>query len=74
VVPWALSNREIDVVRLIVRGQSNKQIASGLKIAPATVKRHLENVFTKIGSRTRAAIAVWAVENHVLDNDVVRAD
>jgi HD-GYP domain-containing protein (c-di-GMP phosphodiesterase class II)/DNA-binding CsgD family transcriptional regulator len=68
-VPAALSDREVEVVRLIVRGRANKEIATALGIAPATVKRHLENLFAKIGARTRAAIAVWAVENHVLDLD-----
>jgi HD-GYP domain-containing protein (c-di-GMP phosphodiesterase class II) len=73
VLPWALNDREIDVVRLIVRGQANKEIAGSLGIAPATAKRHLENVFGKIGSHTRAAIAVWATDNHVLEADAPRA-
>jgi HD-GYP domain-containing protein (c-di-GMP phosphodiesterase class II) len=67
-VPDALSAREIDVVRLLVRGLANKEIGSALGISSATVKRHMENVFDKIGSRTRAAVAVWAVENQVLDS------
>jgi HD-GYP domain-containing protein (c-di-GMP phosphodiesterase class II) len=66
-VPGALSEREAEIVRLVARGLSNKEIGARLFISPSTVKRHLENVFPKIGARTRAAVAVWALENDVLE-------
>ena len=50
----ALSERETEVVVLIARGLSNHQIATELNLAPATVKRHLANVYQKIGVRSRS--------------------
>src|SRR5208283_2140657 len=44
-----LSPRELGVLMLLVKGQSNKDIARGLSIAPETVKSHLKNIFIKLG-------------------------
>lgn len=54
----ALTSREIDVLRLIARGQANKEIAESLGIGPKTVKTHVSNVLAKLGlqSRTQAAL------------------
>jgi NarL family two-component system response regulator LiaR len=54
----ALTGREIDVLRLIARGQANKEIAESLGIGPKTVKTHVSNVLAKLGlqSRTQAAL------------------
>ena len=55
----ALTSREIDVLRLVARGRSNKEIGSDLFISEATVKTHLRSVFEKLGvlSRTEAIAA-----------------
>jgi DNA-binding NarL/FixJ family response regulator len=50
----------------VARGLGNKEIGARLFISASTVKRHLENIFPKIGAHTRAAVAVWALENDVL--------
>jgi DNA-binding NarL/FixJ family response regulator len=50
----ALSERETEVLVLAARGLSNDQIAAELNLAPATVKRHLANVYQKIGVRSRS--------------------
>ena len=50
----ALSERETEVLVLAARGLSNDQIAEELSLAPATVKRHLANVYQKIGVRSRS--------------------
>ena len=50
----ALSERETEVVVLIARGFSNRQIATELRLSEATVKRHLANVYRKIGVRSRS--------------------
>jgi DNA-binding NarL/FixJ family response regulator len=50
----ALSERETEVLVLVARGLSNDQIAEELSLAPATVKRHLANVYQKVGVRSRS--------------------
>jgi pimeloyl-ACP methyl ester carboxylesterase/DNA-binding CsgD family transcriptional regulator len=57
-----LSRREREVALLIVRGLSNRQIADEFSISPATVERHVSNIFNKLGYHSRAQIAAWAVE------------
>lgn len=51
--PSLLSRRELDVLRRVARGLSNKQIAENLQIAPGTVKRHMDNLFKKLGATGR---------------------
>jgi ATP/maltotriose-dependent transcriptional regulator MalT len=48
-----LSERETEIVVLAARGLSNRQIAQELHVAEATVKRHLANVYEKVGVRSR---------------------
>jgi DNA-binding NarL/FixJ family response regulator len=50
----ALSERETEILVLAARGHSNDQIAEELHLAPSTVKRHLANVYQKIGVRSRS--------------------
>ncbi|WP_328362491.1 response regulator transcription factor [Streptomyces sp. NBC_00445] len=50
-----LSEREIEVVRLLARGHSNRAIASALFLAEATVKTHLVRIYRKLGTENRAA-------------------
>jgi DNA-binding NarL/FixJ family response regulator len=57
-----LSPREREVAALIALGLSNRQIADELSISPATVERHVANMMTKLGHRSRAQIATWATE------------
>ncbi|MFJ6619857.1 response regulator transcription factor [Kitasatospora sp. NPDC091335] len=54
VFPDGLTNREVDVLRLIADGLSNPEIAGALFIEEATVKTHINNVFAKIDARNRA--------------------
>lgn len=53
---WGLTPREKEVVRLVQRGLSNREIARELTISPNTVKTHLRAIFDKSGFRTRVAI------------------
>jgi adenylate cyclase len=57
-----LSEREQDVVALITQGCSNREIAQELTIAEATAVRHVANILDKLGLKSRAQVAVWAVE------------
>ena len=65
--PAGLTAREVEVLRLIARGRSNREVAERLFISPKTVGRHVENVYVKIGVSSRAAAAVFAMEHRLLD-------
>lgn len=57
-----LSDRELDVLRLIARGATNQEIAERLVIGESTVKSHVGNIFSKLhlADRTQAAVYAWA--------------
>ena len=57
-----LSGREQEVVRLLARGYTNKEIADALIVSPSTVKAHVEHILTKLGLSDRTQAAVWAIE------------
>ncbi|MEL7486198.1 MAG: response regulator transcription factor [Pseudomonadota bacterium] len=59
----AFSNREQEIIRCIVEGLANKQIAKSLNLTEATVKMHLKAIQRKVGAANRTQIAVWAVES-----------
>lgn len=61
-----LSEREVEVLRLLARGHTMKQIAAELIISFKTVDRHIQNIYTKINVSTRAAATLFAMENHLL--------
>jgi len=56
-----LTLREIEVLQLLVRGRSNKEIASDLSIAEDTVKSHLKTLFAKLEVRDRTTAAIRAI-------------
>jgi HD-GYP domain-containing protein (c-di-GMP phosphodiesterase class II) len=64
--PGNLTDREIEVLRLIAVGHSNREMARSLGITPKTVGHHVQHIYDKIGVSTRAAAAVFAVENRLL--------
>lgn len=55
-----LTERELDVARLVAEGKTNVQIGTELFIAPGTVKTHIANIQRKLGVSNRVGIAVWA--------------
>ncbi|STY79620.1 two-component system response regulator NarL [Moraxella catarrhalis] len=59
-----LTEREIQVAKMIAQGMSNKMIGNKLGIAESTVKVHVKHILGKIDLRTRAEIAVWAVGHY----------
>jgi DNA-binding CsgD family transcriptional regulator len=61
-----LTARELEVLRLIARGFSNKEIANILKISPDTVKTHIKNIFFKLDVTDRTKAAVWASSHNLL--------
>jgi DNA-binding NarL/FixJ family response regulator len=58
----ALTERELDVLRLMARGASNREIADRLCLAETTIKTHVGTLFTKLGARDRAAAIVFAYD------------
>lgn len=65
-----LSAREVEVLRLIARGHSTRQIAARLTIAPKTADNHIQHIYNKIGVSTRAGAALFAVENDLLNTEI----
>ena len=61
-----LSNREIEVLRLLASGARNKEIAAQLSVTIHTVKFHLDNVYLKLGVKTRAEAVRVASERGLL--------
>ena len=57
----ALTQRERDVLRLVVTGVGNREIAASLGISPNTVQYHVANLLRKHGARTRAELAAFSV-------------
>ena len=60
-----LSPREVEVLELLVRGQSNQQIASELSISMSTVKNHVHHIITKLGVSDRVQAAILAIEHNL---------
>lgn len=65
--PDDLTQREVDVLRLIAGGLSNREIADRLFISEATVKTHINNIFSKAGLRDRAQAVVYAIRHGLTD-------
>jgi DNA-binding NarL/FixJ family response regulator len=61
-----LSERELDVVRLVARGQSNAEIAASLYLSEATVKSHIARILARLGLRDRVQVAIFAYENGII--------
>ena len=64
--PHGLSRRELDVLRLVATGKSNREIAAALVISEHTVARHLQNIYAKLGLSSRAAATAFAFEHDLV--------
>jgi HD-GYP domain-containing protein (c-di-GMP phosphodiesterase class II) len=64
--PAGLTDREVEVLRLIARGNGNKQVAVVLGISPKTAGRHIEHIYAKAGVHTRAGATLFAMEQGLL--------
>jgi HD-GYP domain-containing protein (c-di-GMP phosphodiesterase class II) len=65
--PRGLSDREVEVLRLIAQGRTNKDVAVELHLSAKTVGRHIENLYAKIGVSSRAAAALFAMQERLLE-------
>ena len=72
--PEALTEREVDVLRLLAQGQANKQIASNLRIGEKTVKTHVSNILAKLGVPSRTQAALYAVRIGLVAADQLIGD
>jgi DNA-binding CsgD family transcriptional regulator/tetratricopeptide (TPR) repeat protein len=64
--PHGLTPREVQVLRLVAAGRSNKEVADALSLSVKTVERHVGNILTKLDVPSRVAATAWAYENEVI--------
>ena len=64
--PGGLTAREIEVLRLVASGKTNRGIANELVLSEKTIARHISNIFTKLGVATRAAATAFAYEHDLV--------
>jgi DNA-binding NarL/FixJ family response regulator len=60
-----LTSRELQILQLILSGYTNKAIAAEIFISEKTVEFHLDNLYTKIGVRTRLMAGIWALQQGI---------
>ncbi len=65
-----LSQREIDVVKLICQGLSNNEIAEMLFLSKRTIEKHRSNILQKTGSKNTASLVMYAIKNGIVNLDV----
>jgi HD-GYP domain-containing protein (c-di-GMP phosphodiesterase class II) len=65
--PAGLTPREIEVLALISRGASTRQVAQRLSITPKTAETHIERIYTKTGASTRSTATLFAMQHGLLD-------
>ena len=64
-----LTEREFEVLKLICKGQSNKEIADTMSISPMTVKTHVSNLLSKLGLMDRTQAAIYAIRNGLVPEE-----
>ena len=67
--PKQLTEREIDILRLVAQGLGNKEIAGALHISENTVKTHVRHILEKLNLSNRAEAAAYAVRNSLIPKD-----
>ena len=65
---FGLTPRELDIVRMVIGGLTNKEIGEKLAIGENTVKSHLTHIFNKVGASSRMELALFATHHRLLDN------
>lgn len=66
--PAGLTNREVEVLRLLALGLTNRAIAERLQVAPKTVGAHVEHVYAKTGATNRASAGLFAMQHGLMSD------
>ncbi|MGH3393524.1 MAG: response regulator transcription factor, partial [Streptosporangiaceae bacterium] len=64
--PAGLTSREVEVLRLLARGLSNREIAERLVISPKTASHHVEHIYAKTGTSNRALASLFAASHGLI--------
>jgi DNA-binding NarL/FixJ family response regulator len=65
--PRGLTDREVEVLRLVARGRTTRQVGTELVISVPTANHHIEHIYGKAGVSSRAGAALFAAEHGLLD-------
>lgn len=60
-----LTTRELEILQLVLAGYTNKAIAAEIYISEKTVEFHLDNIYSKVGVRTRLMAGMWALQHGI---------
>jgi len=61
-----LTTREVEILRLVTSGLTNRQLAERLGVSTRTVDAHLRSIYAKLGIKSRSAATRYAIENHLI--------
>ncbi len=61
-----LTEREVEILGLLATGKSNRELAKSLYVSEATIKSHLQHIYTKLEVETRAAAVARAIEQRII--------
>jgi len=67
--PFRLTHRQLEIVSAVALGETNKEVAQQFSISEETVKRHLSNIFDKLGVFSRLELAIFALNHGLLDGN-----
>ena len=68
---WNLTDREYEVLKLIIEGYSNSEIAERLYISTHTIKAHIASIYEKTGIHSRVVLAVRAIKSGIMSSEDV---
>ena len=67
-----LTTREVEILRLVTSGLTNRELAEELGVSTRTIDAHLRSIYAKLGVKSRSAATRYAVEHHLVDDIGVR--
>jgi DNA-binding NarL/FixJ family response regulator len=70
--PGGLTSRELEVLRLVIRGMSSRQVAAELVISEKTARHHIEHIYTKLGVSNRIGATLFALQHGIVGEPELR--